>query len=108
MGAQIVVEHGYMIAKLPAGRTRLQGTRITTDMVTVTGTENFLMAASLAEGETVLENAAMEPSTNPTANWRWCRARPASKWWKPRVRADRKSTRLNSSHGAKSRMPSSA
>ena len=61
MGAQIVVEHGYMIAKLPAGRSRLQGTRITTDMVTVTGTENFLMAASLAEGETVLENAAMEP-----------------------------------------------
>lgn len=61
MGAQIVVEHGYMIAKLPAGRTRLQGTRITTDMVTVTGTENFLMAAALAEGETVLENAAMEP-----------------------------------------------
>ena len=61
MGAHIVVEHGYMIAKLPAGRTRLQGTRITTDMVTVTGTENFLMAASLAEGETVLENAAMEP-----------------------------------------------
>jgi UDP-N-acetylglucosamine 1-carboxyvinyltransferase len=50
-----------MIAKLPAGRTRLQGTRITTDMVTVTGTENFLMAAALAEGETVLENAAMEP-----------------------------------------------
>jgi UDP-N-acetylglucosamine 1-carboxyvinyltransferase len=61
MGAQIVVEHGYMIAKLPAGRTRLQGARITTDMVTVTGTENFLMAAALAEGETVLENAAMEP-----------------------------------------------
>lgn len=61
MGAQIVVEHGYMIAKLPEGRTRLQGTRITTDMVTVTGTENFLMAAALAEGETVLENAAMEP-----------------------------------------------
>ncbi|MET1116907.1 MAG: UDP-N-acetylglucosamine 1-carboxyvinyltransferase [Comamonas sp.] len=61
MGAQIVVEHGYMIAKLPEGRTRLRGTRITTDMVTVTGTENFLMAAALAEGETVLENAAMEP-----------------------------------------------
>ncbi|QKV54270.1 UDP-N-acetylglucosamine 1-carboxyvinyltransferase [Comamonas antarctica] len=61
MGAQIVVEHGYMIARLPEGRTRLQGTRITTDMVTVTGTENFLMAAALAEGETVLENAAMEP-----------------------------------------------
>ena len=61
MGAEIVVEHGYMIAKLPKGRTRLKGAHITTDMVTVTGTENFLMAASLAEGETVLENAAQEP-----------------------------------------------
>lgn len=61
MGAEIVVEHGYMIARLPKGRTRLQGARIATDMVTVTGTENFLMAASLAEGETVLENAAQEP-----------------------------------------------
>ncbi len=61
MGAEIVVEHGYMIARLPAGRTRLKGARITTDMVTVTGTENFLMAATLAEGETVLENAAQEP-----------------------------------------------
>ncbi|MCT9813324.1 UDP-N-acetylglucosamine 1-carboxyvinyltransferase [Acidovorax sp. Be4] len=61
MGAQIVVEHGYMLAKLAAGRTRLSGAHITTDMVTVTGTENFLMAAALAEGETVLENAAMEP-----------------------------------------------
>ncbi|HTH09809.1 MAG TPA: UDP-N-acetylglucosamine 1-carboxyvinyltransferase [Acidovorax sp.] len=61
MGADIVVEHGYMIAKLPAGWKRLKGARITTDMVTVTGTENFLMAAALAEGETVLENAAQEP-----------------------------------------------
>ena len=61
MGAHIMVEHGYMLAKLPEGRTRLQGAHITTDMVTVTGTENFLMAAALAEGETVLENAAMEP-----------------------------------------------
>ena len=61
MGAEIVVEHGYMIAKLPAGRTRLKGARIATDMVTVTGTENFLMAACLAEGETILENAAQEP-----------------------------------------------
>ena len=41
--------------------TRLKGARITTDMVTVTGTENLLMAATLAEGETVLENAAQEP-----------------------------------------------
>jgi len=61
MGAEIVVEHGYMIAKLPQGRTRLKGARIATDMVTVTGTENFLMAAALAEGETILENAAQEP-----------------------------------------------
>jgi len=61
MGAEIAVEHGYMIAKLANGRTRLKGARIATDMVTVTGTENFLMAAALAEGETVLENAAQEP-----------------------------------------------
>jgi UDP-N-acetylglucosamine 1-carboxyvinyltransferase len=61
MGAEIVVEHGYIIARLPPGRTRLKGARIATDMVTVTGTENFLMAAALAEGETVLENAAQEP-----------------------------------------------
>ncbi|MDN6884621.1 UDP-N-acetylglucosamine 1-carboxyvinyltransferase [Variovorax sp. CAN2819] len=61
MGAEIVVDHGYMVARLPAGRTRLKGARILTDMVTVTGTENFLMAAALAEGETLLENAAQEP-----------------------------------------------
>jgi UDP-N-acetylglucosamine 1-carboxyvinyltransferase len=61
MGADIVVEHGYMVAKLPAAWTRLKGARITTDMVTVTGTENFMMAACLADGETVLENAAQEP-----------------------------------------------
>jgi UDP-N-acetylglucosamine 1-carboxyvinyltransferase len=57
MGAEITVEHGYIIAKTK----RLKGARITTDMVTVTGTENLLMAATLAEGETVLENAAQEP-----------------------------------------------
>ena len=61
MGADIKVEHGYMLAKLPKGLQRLQGARITTDMVTVTGTENLLMAATLAEGETILENAAQEP-----------------------------------------------
>lgn len=61
MGAVIAVEHGYMQASLPNGQKRLKGARITTDMVTVTGTENFLMAACLAEGETVLENAAKEP-----------------------------------------------
>ena len=57
MGADIRVEHGYILAKA----TRLKGARITTDMVTVTGTENLLMAAVLAEGETILENAAQEP-----------------------------------------------
>ena len=61
MGAQIVVDHGYMLASLAPGRTRLKGARIATDMVTVTGTENFLMAAVLAEGQTVLVNAAQEP-----------------------------------------------
>jgi UDP-N-acetylglucosamine 1-carboxyvinyltransferase len=59
MGAEIVVEHGYIIAKAPPGG--LRGARITTDMVTVTGTENLLMAATLAQGETILENAAQEP-----------------------------------------------
>ena len=67
MGADITVEHGYMEARLPAGRTRLAGARITTDMVTVTGTENLLMAACLAEGETVLENAAQEPEVSDLA-----------------------------------------
>ena len=61
MGAEITVEHGYMLARVGGGRKRLTGARITTDMVTVTGTENFLMAAALAEGETILENAAQEP-----------------------------------------------
>ena len=67
MGADIVVEHGYMLAKLPKGQSRLKGAHITTDMVTVTGTENFMMAAALAEGETVLENAAQEPEIGDLA-----------------------------------------
>jgi UDP-N-acetylglucosamine 1-carboxyvinyltransferase len=61
MGARILVENGYMVASLAPGLSRLKGARISTDMVTVTGTENFMMAACLAEGETVLENAAREP-----------------------------------------------
>ena len=63
MGAEIVVEHGDIVART----ARLKGTRITTDMVTVTGTENLLMAATLAEGETVLENAAQEPEIGDLA-----------------------------------------
>jgi UDP-N-acetylglucosamine 1-carboxyvinyltransferase len=61
MGADIVVEHGYIVAKAARSSGGLRGARITTDMVTVTGTENLLMAATLAQGETVLENAAQEP-----------------------------------------------
>jgi UDP-N-acetylglucosamine 1-carboxyvinyltransferase len=57
MGASITIEHGYVVASAK----RLKGTRIVTDMVTVTGTENLMMAATLADGETVIENAAREP-----------------------------------------------
>ncbi len=75
MGAQISVEHGYIVAHVPrvaGGRTdqppRLRGARISTDMITVTGTENLLMAATLAEGETVLANAAQEPEVSDLAH----------------------------------------
>jgi UDP-N-acetylglucosamine 1-carboxyvinyltransferase len=64
MGADITIEGGYIHAKC----ARLQGARIHTDMITVTGTENLLMAAVLAEGETVLENAAREPEVTDLAN----------------------------------------
>jgi len=57
LGAHLEIEHGYIVAEAP----RLKGTRIVTDMVTVTGTENLMMAACLASGETVIENAAREP-----------------------------------------------
>jgi UDP-N-acetylglucosamine 1-carboxyvinyltransferase len=64
MGAEIAIEGGYIHAKCP----KLQGARIHTDMITVTGTENLLMAAVLAQGETVLENAAREPEVTDLAN----------------------------------------
>jgi UDP-N-acetylglucosamine 1-carboxyvinyltransferase len=57
LGADIRIEHGFVVARCK----RLKGASIRTDMVTVTGTENLLMAATLAEGRTVLENAAREP-----------------------------------------------
>ena len=57
MGAEIRIEHGYIKAQA----RRLRGARIVTDMVTVTGTENLMMAAVLAEGTTVIDNAAREP-----------------------------------------------
>ena len=61
MGATIEVEQGYLVARIEAAGGRLKGARIVTDMVTVTGTENLMMAATLADGETVIENAAREP-----------------------------------------------
>jgi len=64
MGAEITIEGGYIYAKAK----KLKGARILTDMITVTGTENLLMAATLAEGETVLENAAREPEVTDLAN----------------------------------------
>jgi UDP-N-acetylglucosamine 1-carboxyvinyltransferase len=64
MGAEITIEAGYIHAKAK----RLKGTRVVTDMITVTGTENLLMAATLADGETVLENAAREPEVGDLAN----------------------------------------
>ena len=64
MGAEITIEGGYIHAKA----TKLKGARILTDMITVTGTENLLMAATLAEGETILENAAREPEVTDLAN----------------------------------------
>jgi UDP-N-acetylglucosamine 1-carboxyvinyltransferase len=64
LGAEITIEGGYIYAKAK----KLKGTRILTDMITVTGTENLLMAATLAEGETVLENAAREPEVTDLAN----------------------------------------
>jgi UDP-N-acetylglucosamine 1-carboxyvinyltransferase len=64
MGAEIRIEAGYIHAKAK----RLKGARIVTDMITVTGTENLLMAATLADGVTVLENAAREPEVSDLAN----------------------------------------
>src|SRR2546422_2889963 len=69
LGAKVQIEHGYVEARTEG----LKGDSFTFDIISVTGTENMMMAAALAEGETRLQNAAQEP--------------------------DRKSTRLNSSHG---------
>ncbi|SFN23698.1 UDP-N-acetylglucosamine 1-carboxyvinyltransferase [Nitrosospira briensis] len=64
MGAEIEIEHGYIHAKAK----RLNGAHIVMDIVTVTGTENLMMAATLADGTTVLENAAREPEVTDLAN----------------------------------------
>ncbi len=67
MGADIHIEHGYIEAKFGKNPNALVGAKILTDMITVTGTENLMMAAVLAEGETVLENAAREPEVTDLA-----------------------------------------
>ena len=64
MGAEVTVENGYIHARAK----RLKGTRIVLDSVTVTGTENLMMAATLADGTTVIENAAREPEVTDLAN----------------------------------------
>ena len=64
LGADIEIDHGYVVAT----SKRLKAARIVTDMVTVTGTENILMASVLAEGTTVIENAAREPEVVDLAN----------------------------------------
>jgi UDP-N-acetylglucosamine 1-carboxyvinyltransferase len=64
MGANIVVEEGYIRAKMDG---RLKGAKIFFDTVTVTGTENILMAATLADGQTIIENAAKEPEVTDLA-----------------------------------------
>ncbi|MCP5329241.1 MAG: UDP-N-acetylglucosamine 1-carboxyvinyltransferase [Sinobacteraceae bacterium] len=65
MGANIAIENGYIRAKA----ARLKGTRLVLETVTVTGTENLMMAAALADGVTVLENAAREPEVVDLANF---------------------------------------
>lgn len=67
MGAEINVKNGYIHARCKRGR--LQGKTITFDMITVTGTENIMMAAALAEGTTILKNAAREPEVVDLANF---------------------------------------
>ena len=67
MGAIIKIKNGYIQAETKSATSRLQGASILTDMITVTGTENLLMAATLASGTTILENAAREPEVGDLA-----------------------------------------
>ena len=68
MGAEISVEIGYIHAKVPSPLKRLKGTTFCFDVVTVTGTENLMMAATLATGTTILQNAAKEPEVQDLAH----------------------------------------
>jgi UDP-N-acetylglucosamine 1-carboxyvinyltransferase len=67
MGASIKIQSGYIQAETKSPTDRLKGASILTDMITVTGTENLLMAATLASGTTILENAAREPEVGDLA-----------------------------------------
>ena len=67
MGAQMQIQHGYIQANAPKDSNKLHGAHILTDMITVTGTENLMMAAVLANGITYLENAAREPEVTDLA-----------------------------------------
>lgn len=67
MGATIKIKSGYIQAETKSANGRLQGASVLTDMITVTGTENLLMAATLASGTTILENAAREPEVGDLA-----------------------------------------
>ena len=67
MGATITHDHGYLEARSPTTASRLKGAHIVFDKITVTGTEDLLMAAALADGETVFENCAREPEVTDLA-----------------------------------------
>ncbi|MBD1821407.1 UDP-N-acetylglucosamine 1-carboxyvinyltransferase [Cyanobacteria bacterium FACHB-DQ100] len=72
LGAEVIIEHGVVHARLRGNRKRLTGARIYLDFPSVGATENIMMAATLAEGETIIENAAQEPEVVDLANF--CRA----------------------------------
>jgi UDP-N-acetylglucosamine 1-carboxyvinyltransferase len=72
LGADVQIEHGTVHAYIAGGKRRLQGARIYLDCPSVGATETLMMAATLAEGETIIENAAQEPEVTDLANF--CRA----------------------------------
>ncbi|WP_059000935.1 UDP-N-acetylglucosamine 1-carboxyvinyltransferase [Leptolyngbya sp. NIES-2104] len=72
LGAEVIIEHGVVNAHVRGNRKRLTGARIYLDFPSVGATENIMMAATLAEGETIIENAAQEPEVVDLANF--CRA----------------------------------
>ena len=69
LGATVEIQNGYIKASAPR---RLRGVDMTLDLVTVTGTENIMMAATLAEGTTIIRNAAKEPEVVDLANFLNC------------------------------------